>query len=1255
MNNTELYINGRLVDTGGDLGVRLNRKLIDPGALNTVDAQFSYSISLPRSQVNVEAFNYATVEETRNKFNRVYNAELVVNSVRVFGPGLFRLTSITADGIKGQLYLPAKKTIKDIFGELKLTQNAPYELPFLDFAEYVNLYNNAAAEAPQAAIFPYILYGVLPKVPINKDANTYSARNLWDASVRLGISDLAPAINPLIMLRHIFNVNGYTLQGTAFQDEKLTKLYQSYKNAPDYVQPWNYGRHANMKLHGAWSSRNNKRTGALNDLERGGGQASDQTGGLFTCDLFDATNTQIVVDIDSGGNILYKETNDNSGKTWVNCQVRIPLSGFYKVQFNASISMDQAENWRATDPATGIQHVGGRTSNARNDFNSNAYGMRLVRDRGAGDTGVLGAKLDGTFYYDNQPQNQTFDGNNIPKYFPQLDDNGQINFIDAAQDNNIVVGFEFGRNEDGSGLYVNPRDSSNKLAQVMAAKPALSWSVADASDKPTKLAIKSPGYWKYGRIGDFDNEGDNPNINLDYSAGPRVNGKILDANGNPADAPNSNVNDRIAGYYISQLTGFQTPSADWRVTDFIELAVLVSPAFSATYSGDDVDLMAGQALAVGYYINGSGEVLPYADSSVSYTPNLIPVLPNTSYDITFTPVGGGVFFYDSAGNFISFYNSGGKFVTPLNAYGIKINLFTNEYNVRTLKSASVASSTAVLSFYDANLQFIGSAINAPGAGITENYVNEPIVAPSGARYFRMSEQVGNALTITGTSIYAANVILNRFQLARFYTYRITAPAGYTGFAYVHNGADVSPLSIVPFVNGVAEFDTTYAPILVLDPKLTLYLRTPAFNVDGSLVISRQIADDSQDVIDWELTDKYKIDLTSAPVNFAKRGQYANTAQNADWFAQGSANAIVWLEAGEILSIASVSSEGRYRRDGMHSTFGWASHEILFDLTIEPFRTDPEWLKVDLRGNGTAPMDWNDLSNFSRDTIDLVQFLDAEMKTDDYIDNFCKAWNLGLSQIDADTFSLDIKQSKSATSSISVDLDGIASITERENAPLGLPSQYVLGFTIDTEEEGYVETIDETITDPIKRLKSGETGGGTFDTGATEESVVTQTSTFSYNWYKAITKVEAGGNITISLPIISKAEAWAPTLSYAEAMTKRYTDLAQRFMYYDGILDGTYQYNGASLQIASVRNDIPGRSILNYKNELYTILYNYFTLLISGASEYTNIEALLSAPQYVQLDGSRSVKFNGDLYFIAEISGYDPYNRNKSKIKLIRKL
>jgi len=1145
MNNTELYINGTLVDLSSDFSLRLNRQLINPAELSTKDAQYSYSISLPLTETNDIVFGHANVEETRNKFVTEYNAECIVAGSRVF-TGRFRLTEVS-DAYKGNLYVPTAKSVKDIFGDIALNAIAEYRIPFVDFAEYINLYNEAARTEPQAAIFPFVLYGLLPKAPLNKDANTYSGRTVWDDSVYIGMSDLPPAVNPLIIIQHIFNSKGYVISGTAFSDEKLKQLYMSYRNEADYTQPWNYGHHATIRVSGAWASTYERITNTAR-LERGINQSSDDTGTIYSCDVLDATNSKIEVREDTGGNVLLKTVNDADGFPWTRGQIRIPTEGFYKLTFKASLNVFGNSNWRVTDSNTGIQHISGLSENANNRMFENVYEVKLLRDNGNADFGLSGAKLDGSFFYDNQPQNDIYDEYNIPKYFPPVTADGQINMVDAAQSSNILAGFEFGYNSDrgtNAQKYYNPLDTENRYAQVLISKPANSYDVTANGDTPVRLVVNSPGYMKYGRLGSFDSEGDNPNINIDYTAATWVHNKVLDSHGNPVDPTPSNITGRSENWALSNADGLITSLAGWETTDFIDLSLYANVKFSATVEA-----------------NNAVAVLAY------YSPN------------------------------------GMGFGWP-------------------------------------SLDYVD--IKAPVAGSpTVTYIEQTIpISTNGSKMVLVCGALGS-VQILATGLAANNVILNRFPLESNYTYVFSIPvdANYTGLIFLFNGDAEYSYSSTQFVNGTAHIDTTLADVPGFQPRITMWLANNYFDVSSTLTINRTIVESSEDAIGWESTRKLHMSLLNAPSVYARRGMYDDAVADANYTGQGAVSTVVWLKAGELLTVASVSSEGRYRKDGMHSTYGLVNHELKFDLGITPFRVDEDWLKVDLAGRGTAAMNWNDAVNFDVNSINLAGFLSADTKVDDFLDNFVKAFNLKLTQTDSRAFSLDVKQTKKGTSSKYLNIEEKASLRDRVNTSLGLPSEYKIGFTVDTEEEGYVRT--------------GVNGGGHFYTGATEESVTEQTSSFSYNWYKDITQ----DSVVLPLPIISKNDAWLLTESYPTAMENRYTSQAYRFFYFDGLLNdigGQFDFNGAALKLAKVSNSLNGLMELSYEDKNDTILGKYFSILVDASSHYTEVECYITAEDYTKLDGSVYIRFNGDLYYIAEISGYDPSQKNKTKLKLIRRI
>lgn len=1131
----ELYINDVLVNTSKDFTVRLNRQILNPAELNTKDSKFTYSISLPLTPTNSLAFGFADVEEVSGKFTKEYKARLYVDSVEIID-GLFRLSEVNNRGFKGNLYKPAQRSVKDVLADAKLVDTKELRIPFADFAESISRVNRLALVEPQPAIFPFVLYGLLPKVPLNKDANNFTPRTVWDDTVRVGMQDIPPSFNVMLLIRHLFNSNGLRIGGDAFSDKRLANLYMSFKNPSEFAQPWNYGHHGHIKLWGEWRSRYNMRNGREH-LETGVNQPSSN---IYSVNLMDATNTAIHVQTDTGGNVLYKEVRDASGNEWAQTQIRVPATGFYKVKFNASARVVDSNNWRATEPVTGIQHVSGESSKRDNRLHRLALEVKLLRDRKNADFGLQRAKIDGVLYYDNLPQNTTYDVENSPKLIPSVNANGQIIFVDTVQNKNIVLGLSLGSNNDDVNMR-NPLSPYLRSA-VLTAKPALSWDTREVDTPFTPLAIKADGYMKYGRIGDFDKEGDNPDIDLDYSGGDIREGIVLDSSGNPQTVQSGEITARTDGYINTALM----------------------------YNIDrDPDYEA------------------------------LPMLLRTS-------------------DYLS----------------LKVSAVVKPKNM-----------LAVVGFYgDINIPnsvFPDSGILAPAESTEEGEEVEDLVLDNlelvgykpYTSYVRVSNAKAQGFTVTAVPKSNDNVVLVKFPLQKYYTYKIMTSSSYDKTIFIHaTGASNYGIN-VEVINGYAEFSI---PSHFENPTITAYLKSETFDVRDNFRIDRTIEAGSEDVIGWERTDRYHIELNGAPTNFARTGQFNNAPINELWGGQGSANAVVWLEAGELLSVGAVSTEGGYRRSGMHSTFGIVDQHVIFDLELEPYRVDRDWLKVSLTGVGTGVMRWDDRPNFDTDSINVYGFLPEDIKANDFIDNVVKALNLKLLADGDGGFTLSVKQSKAVNSSLFVDLDGKASVINRTNTPLGLPSEYKIGFTINEDEEGYAEHKTD--------------GGGSFQTGATDGQVVEQKSFFSYNWFKDLQKDGA----TLRVPNISKSEAWKLTTPYPEAMGKRYTDLNLRLWYMDGLINSTFMFNGKRMELAQISNQFEGFD-LSYYNKPRTLLTEYYTLLINSSGHYSELGVYLTVSEYESLNGSKYARFNGDMYLVAQLEGYDPTQVNKTKIKLIRVL
>lgn len=453
----ELYIDKQLCDISDPdkFSVYLKRRLYNPTELNTKDAQVSYSITLPATTTNNRIFGFTNVEEVRGKFTRLYDAELIVNGIRILD-GKFRLNEITADAYKGNLGIPAPVTVKEIFKDKNMNRleewivNIDADNSGLDFISKMN-----KKETPEC-IFPFVLYSLMPRdanIPPMYDGangtpdfekmyrNMY--KQIYDEDVRLGIQDIPASVNCLQMLEHIFEKAGYGLTGSAFSDERLKNLYVSYKNPNDYPQGWNWGDLAEMKIEGSWKS-------VIKDseelYERQITTNSDDYGKYFNINLFDS-NHVVFSDIkDNGTNITYtdyKDKYDNEKYRRKKLNVIIPKSGYYKVHLKCNIELDHSE-YDMRDRETDYIFVGAKQGlGLNNDFRRSRYEVQLMRDYAEGDFNNV--NLVGLFNNPQFSQTHYEDKTQYPKFYPHP--NGAM-VIDPAINQNFICGLRWGASYD---------------------------------------------------------------------------------------------------------------------------------------------------------------------------------------------------------------------------------------------------------------------------------------------------------------------------------------------------------------------------------------------------------------------------------------------------------------------------------------------------------------------------------------------------------------------------------------------------------------------------------------------------------------------------------------------------------------------------------------------------------------------------------------------------------------------------------------
>lgn len=467
--NIELYIDNQLADLGStDLAIRLKRQFITPNELNTKDAQKSYTITLPPTDTNKQIFGYRHIEEVQGKFVVFDNSRLYVEGVCIFN-GKFRLSEISASGFTGNLGVPAAKTAKDIFGETKMAKAGGWKQPFSG----INSISSFNAQDNPPCIFPLVLYGLLPKNK-NYSEGKYTDKEVFDNSVVLGLDDFPPSVNCIQMLKQQFANAGYTLSGTAVDDERLNRLYVSYKNASDYEMPWSYGP---MTIEGTWQRY---KDGKLDTTSR---MYKDE----FRCvtNIFEADNHVVTKIEDEGYNIR-----NYGGQT----QIYIPASGLYKISF----TVDYSFMGHQLLPVP----INGSYTKEVNMMEDRASEIKLIRNFDGDLESII---FDNQYYRDNTKSQK----NDEIIHFPQRN---KVNFIDPAQNKNLLCGFRFGKNKGGY-RFENPADeeydkNNTSFCNPMAISGGESWTLDLPNDTEEEIdtnipiesyraiaATQSPGYY----------------------------------------------------------------------------------------------------------------------------------------------------------------------------------------------------------------------------------------------------------------------------------------------------------------------------------------------------------------------------------------------------------------------------------------------------------------------------------------------------------------------------------------------------------------------------------------------------------------------------------------------------------------------------------------------------------------------------------------------------------------------------------------
>ena len=312
--------------------------------------------------------------------------------------------------------------------------------------------------------------------------------------------------------------------------------------------------------------------------------------------------------------------------------------------------------------------------------------------------------------------------------------------------------------------------------------------------------------------------------------------------------------------------------------------------------------------------------------------------------------------------------------------------------------------------------------------------------------------------------------------------------------------------------------------------------------------------------------------------------------------------------------------------------------------------------------------WGLKTQFDTD-LNIGEFLNAEEKISDFVNNFVRMFNLSVTQ-EGNTIFLNKQSQNLMDKKVPVDLDDRVDIRRCTAEPIEYPKSMQVKFNIDDEEAGFYNSVpnDHINDDDWKDwadIGSEKVMLDEYNESADDEEV---SLSMSYCWYMPFKlrvysttpgkeDVETwSGNV--NLPVISKDEYMIENYKMEESMENDGKGQRQRMWFRTiadkkkYLVDNVY---GKQIYLAIPKGTDDNGFELSYKNKPDTLLTRYFNILAMPNSNLISVEAYLTPSEYMRIKNGAPIKVGGDIYITCEIKGYDPTGNNTTEIIAMKKM
>lgn len=367
---------------------------------------------------------------------------------------------------------------------------------------------------------------------------------------------------------------------------------------------------------------------------------------------------------------------------------------------------------------------------------------------------------------------------------------------------------------------------------------------------------------------------------------------------------------------------------------------------------------------------------------------------------------------------------------------------------------------------------------------------------------------------------------------------------------------------------------------------------------------------------------------------------------------GRISCCVWLNRSDVLTLNMVHRH--YDQDTSHSGSSYSNQyftSLNANIKINAF-TPKNKAYIDQNSLGYASP-----SGFDYD-LRVSNFFNQETLMSEFINNFIRAFNLDYRCEGKDVYINTQAVKVTSKDTFPVNIDDRISTGKAQSGIIEYPSSMAVKWSVDTDEWGFWTTVPAEWRNDRDWADYGDYGYTDIQLDPYGTDVQEVSNNWSYNWYDLFTLYyynnnEVSRTVSLNLPVIGEYQYMAPGADYGEAMKHDELSMRQRLWFRQPVsTEYVTLTSGENVYLSIPTGNYNGVD-MSYKTDSESLL-RYFNIRPSLTSNYVTVNVYINPKEYLMLKNGAMVRFDDDLFYLVDMTGYDPTCNNTTELRIMKK-